>query len=193
MASLIFIVGDHLRRLASFRGRESRGYFWPYAGIVIALSVIGIFVAMSGPMNETMQQMQEYASTHPDQVTIGPAPGQFSISLEGHHPEFFADFVRMMRGMDVVLVITVALLAAAVARRLHDRGRTGLWGLMPLPFLAFGSIVMPQVMASVTPDMGLFFLMFFNNMIYIVSLVVLVVMLAGAGQPTPNKYGDLPS
>jgi len=141
-------------------------------------------------MAETMRRMQEFAAAHPDKARIESGPGHYRISVEGHHPELFAGFEEMMIGMVIVVAVAVVLLTAAVARRLHDRGRTGFWGLAPLPFFAFGSVMMPRVMTSATPDMGLFFLMFFNNAIYIGSLVLLVVILAGPGSPAPNKFGN---
>ncbi len=41
-------------------------------------------------------------------------------------------------GMFVALVAT---LAAAIARRLHDVGRSALWGLIPLPFICYSGAV----------------------------------------------------
>ena len=192
MRSIWSNVLDHLKRLGTFGGRESRGDFWPYAGGVIGLSFIGMWAAMIRPMAETMRRMQEFAAAHPDKARVVSGPGHYEISVEGHHPELFAGFGEMMIGMVIVVAVAVVLLAAAVARRLHDRGRSGFWGLMPLPFFAFGSVMMPRVMMGPAPDMGLFFLMFFNNMIYVGSLVLLVVMLAGAGSPAPNKFGSPP-
>jgi uncharacterized membrane protein YhaH (DUF805 family) len=179
--------------MADFRGRESRGYFWPYAGAVIGLTCVGMFAIMIGPMADSMRRMQEFAIANPDQATIESGPGHYSITVEGHHPEFMPDMGSMMIGMDIVIAFAVILLSAAVARRLHDRGRTGLWGLMPLPFLAFASIMMPRVMRSDSPDLGIFFAIFFNNMIYIAALVALVIMLAGASESGPNRYGEQPN
>src|SRR6478609_1301890 len=42
---------------------------------------------------------------------------------------------KIIVGMAVISIIVIALIAAAVARRLHDRGLSGAWGLPPLPLL----------------------------------------------------------
>ena len=192
MNSFAANIADHLKRLAAFAGRESRGHFWPYAGAVLALSFITMFLLMIPPMAESMRRTQQFAAANPDQATVESGPGHYSISIQGHHPELMPDFASMMLGMNAVMAVAVLLLAAAIVRRLHDRGRSGLWALMPLPFLAFASIVTPGVMAASTPDLGLFFALFLNNMIYIGTLVALVVMLAGPSAAGPNKYGETP-
>ena len=95
--------------------------------------------------------------------------------------------------MGCIAVITVALLAAAVARRLHDRDRSGLWGLAPLPFLSFGLVGMHYLMTSFSgpqqPDLGAFFFLFLNNITYLAILVTLVVQLASRGTEGENRFG----
>src|SRR4051794_22734658 len=88
--------------------------------------------------------------------------------------------------------LAILLYAAAVTRRLHDRGKSGAWGLMPLPFIIYSSIMMPMMFGSfgngTQPDMALFFSIFLSNMLYIITLIVLIVLLAAAGEPQPNRY-----
>ena len=91
-----------------------------------------------------MHEMQQFAVQHPDQTTVTSGPGQYSISVRGNHPEF-------MSGRSVALYLAVTfglailLYAAAVVRRLRDRGKSGFWGLMPLPFILYSSIQMPRL------------------------------------------------
>jgi uncharacterized membrane protein YhaH (DUF805 family) len=83
------------------------------------------------------------------------------------------------------------LYAAAVARRLHDRGKSGFWGLMPLPFIIYSSIMMPTVFASPSElNMTLFFSIFISNMLYIVTLIWLIVWLAGPSEVGASGYDD---
>lgn len=179
---------EHFKRLFDFRGREDRASFWPYAAVAFVIIVIvGMFIFIP-LMIQSMGAMQEYAAQHPEQATITSGPGQYAISVQGRHPEFFS-----ARTMALYLAVTfglaILLYAAAVVRRLHDRGKSGLWGLLPLPFIIYSSIMMPTVLASARePNMALFFSIFFSNMLYIVSLVVLIVFLAGASEPAPNPY-----
>jgi uncharacterized membrane protein YhaH (DUF805 family) len=97
--------------------------------------------------------------------------------------------------MQIGCALAVLLLAAAVTRRLHDRGRRGWWGLAPLPFLVVGMTVFPRLFKTtlageMTPDsMRLFGLMFANNLLYLGSLGLLIFLLAGASQPNANRFG----
>jgi uncharacterized membrane protein YhaH (DUF805 family) len=185
------------RNIARFSGRDSRGQFWPYAGVVFALVFFGFGIAMSLVMNEMFAGMQAFAAEHPEAATVHASPGSYSISIDASHPDapelnlgpFFATLASMV-------LACVGLLAAAVSRRLHDSGRRAYWGLMPLPFLLFGLTAFPamitQVTASGEPDLGLFFLLFFNNLLYLVALAGLIVLLVLRGTTGPNRFGPEP-
>ena len=181
----------HFGRLFDFKGREDRASFWPYAAVVFGMIMVAgmaIFIPM---MRRTMHAMQDYAAKHPDQATIMSGPGHYSISIKGNHPEFF-DTGSIGTYLAVTFGLAILLYAAAVVRRLHDRGKSGAWGLMPLPFILYSSIMMPQMFGSVgsggEPDMTLFFSVFVSNMLYIAALIALIVMLAGQSDPAPDKY-----
>ena len=122
MASYQVGFWDHFRRLASFSGREDRASFWPYAAFVFGLSMVGMFAVMIPAMAESMRKMQNFAAEHPDQATVTSGPGQYSISIEGNHPELMPDTGGMITAISIILLIAVMLYAAAVVRRLHDRG-----------------------------------------------------------------------
>ena len=63
---------------------------------------------------------------------------------------------------------------------------------MPLPFIVFSSVQMPRLFASfgraAQPDMTAFFSIFFSNLLYIITLIWLIVLLAGPSDPGPNRY-----
>ena len=147
-------------------------------------------------LSASMERMQRFAEEHPDQATIERGPGSYSITIHGHHPELMPDFGRMMGLIVVGFAVIIFLLAAAVVRRLHDRGKSGAWGLMPIPFLVFASVAMPKLFNQVgqgdAPDMSLFFAIFINNMLYLASLAFLIVLLAGASAKGENRYGPEP-
>ena len=154
---------------------------------LVVIMVVGmiIFVPM---MAKSMAAMQEYAAQHPEQATITSGPGQYSISVEGHHPEFWSAG-SMALYLAVTFGLAIVLYAAAVVRRLRDRGKSGFWGLMPLPFIIYSSIMMPTVVAAGGgPDMTLFFSIFFSNMLYIVTLIVLIVFLAGPSKLQTSRH-----
>jgi uncharacterized membrane protein YhaH (DUF805 family) len=180
----------HLKRLFDFTGREDRASFWPYAAIAFILTVtVGMIIFMP-MMTRTLHAMQEFADQHPDQATVSSGPGHYSISIQGNHPEFMpAGSIALFLG--VTFGLAILLFAAAVVRRLRDRGKSGYWGLMPLPFIAYSSIQMPRMFASfgtgAEPDMAVFFSIFFSNLLYMVTLVWLIVLLAGRSETGPAR------
>ena len=176
---------EHFKKLFDFAGREDRASFWPYAAIVFVIILaagMAIFIPL---MTHAMHEMQQFAAQHPDQVTVTNGPGHYSISVHGNHPVFMPAG-SMATYLAVTFGLAISLYAAAVVRRLHDRGKTGFWGLMPLPFILYSSIQMPRMFASVgsgaEPNMMLFFSIFLSNFFYIITLIWLIVILAGPGE-----------
>ncbi len=76
----------------------------------------------------------------------------------------------------VLTIIAVAMLASAVARRLHDRGRRGAWALVPLVLLATG-LGLFAAMTDGGAGPGLFLAGFGVNLLYFAVLATLVVQL----------------
>jgi uncharacterized membrane protein YhaH (DUF805 family) len=190
---VLISLRHNLAQLVRFSGRESAGRFWPYAITMFVLIIIAQACYMLPMFADTFERMQRFAEQHPDQATVTSGPGSYSISISGYHPELFPDFSRLIGAVAIGLAIFVVLVAAAVVRRLHDRDRSGLWGLLPLPFLAFGLMGMGKPFASTDPasafDFRLFAAIFLNNLIYLAALAFLVIQLASAGTPGANRYG----
>ena len=186
-------ITHNLSRLTNFKGRDTRGQFWPWAACVVGGIILIWFVAVGSVVGGMVSQMTAYSEAHPDQATVTTADGSTSIAIEGSHPEFIPDFGVLFWILGGMVIAAVVLLAAAVARRLHDRGRSAFWGLAPLPFLTFGLVAVPAVMNEITtgvePDMRLFFAIFLNNICYLAVLLTLIIQLSGAGQPEANRFG----
>lgn len=154
----------------TFSGRDSRRQFWPLPIFLYIASIFGsqIFVTLT-------MMSDARASIIPDM-------------------RLFATVIA------ISAVIAVLLLAAAVTRRLHDTGRSGWWGLMPLPFLAFSLAVFPRLFDMTSsadkevPDnfFPTFGLIFANNVIYIILLVVLITLLCLKSSPGDNRFGPPP-
>lgn len=183
---------EHFKKLVDFKGRENRASFWPYAALVfVIVMILGMLIFIPMMMN-TMQAMQQFAAQHPDQVTVSSGPGQYSMSVHGNSPEMMPPTSSFAIYFGVTFGISILLYAAAVVRRLHDRGMSGWWGSMPLPFILYSSIQMPRMLSSAggQPDMMLFYSIFFSNMLYIVALIALVVLLAGASKDGPNRFAN---
>lgn len=183
---------DHFKKLFDFTGREDRASFWPYAAVAFIITMVAGMIIFVPMMSRSLHAMQQFAAQHPDQATVTSGPGQYSISIRGNHPEFMPSG-SMALFLGVTFGLAILLYAAAVARRLHDRGKSGFWGLMPLPFIIYSSVQMPRMFASVgpgaQPDMTVFFSIFLSNLFYIVTLIWLIVLLAGPSEPAPNRYG----
>ena len=65
--------------------------------------------------------------------------------------------------------------------------------MMPIPFIVFALVAMPKLFDQVsqvgTPDLRLFFAIFFNNILYIATLVFLIVLLCGDSTKGENRFG----
>jgi uncharacterized membrane protein YhaH (DUF805 family) len=162
--------------------------------IYIVTTVIGMIAIMPMVAN-SMRRMWTFAITHPEQSAVMVGPGRYSVSIRGSHPDFMPNMDAFIGIVAGVAIITISLLSAAVVRRLHDRDRSGRWGLMPLPFLGFAMFGMHALFRSIgdgAAPIGLFSLLFLNNLVYLASVVTLIVMLARAGTIGPNSYGPDP-
>jgi uncharacterized membrane protein YhaH (DUF805 family) len=182
--------------LVRFSGRDTVGQFWAWAGSLLALTFLGGGYLVLGLIRRTLEQAQRIAATHPEDVTVTQGPGRISVQITGNHPELMPDFGALVPMMIAATGVFVILVAAAVARRLHDRDKSGFWGLLPIPFLVAGFLLMPLVSKSFladTPSFGLFFLLFFNNVLYLAALLYLAIVLATPGTPGPNSYGEAPA
>ncbi len=114
-----------------------------------------------------------------------------ALSMEG-----IPDFVGLAVAMAVIAGTVVILLAAAVTRRLHDRGRSGYWGLPVVIFLTIGLVgtirIFSEFSAGAAPDTGVVGLLALNNLIYLASLAVLLFRLVQRGSRGPNRFGEDP-
>ena len=155
--------------IARFSGRDTRAQFWPYAGAAVALYLVVGWVGLI-PLGF---------------LALGASPPAAMTSLEMVVP--FLVWVLL------VFVGLVAILAAAVARRLHDSGRSAILGLMPLPFAAYSGAMFFRLASQFgtgAPDMGTFLSVFVSNLLYMVCVVTLVVLLVRPSTPGTNRYGE---
>jgi uncharacterized membrane protein YhaH (DUF805 family) len=162
-----------LSNLGRFDGRDRPGQFWPYAGTIVFLDIVIWFVAV----NVAMSRIQSRMRSPVDSVSSADGTNVFS---------------SLILIMAALALITALILAASVVRRLHDRGISGWWGLLPVPFLIAGLVGM-TVFSSLSFSVAKFmiFLMGLNNIAYLVSLVVLIVMLAWTSEPRENRFGPV--
>jgi uncharacterized membrane protein YhaH (DUF805 family) len=183
-----------LAGVLQFNGRSSRTDFWVYA-IFVFLLAIGLWgVVMATEMGRTFAEVQQYAKVHPDRVTITSSPSGIAYHIKGNTPGIGPDFGYLLACISGIAVVSIALLASAAVRRLHDTDRTGLWVLLPLPFLFGGLWIMSQVFhefqTAAQPEMGLFALGFVNNLVYLATVGFVAFLLLRSGSTGPNRFGE---
>lgn len=194
MNKVIAAIKKGVLGIANFSGRSSRTDFWIYAIFVFLLAFGAWSTVMSMEMARTFDGVQQYAAANPGKVTISAGPNGVSYSIKDGAPGVGPDFTYLLESMSVIALVSIALLAAAAVRRLHDSERTGLWALLPIPFL-FGGLWLMWVMsdginANPEPEMGLFAMLFVNNIIYLATIGFLAFLLLRSGSPGSNRFGE---
>jgi uncharacterized membrane protein YhaH (DUF805 family) len=186
---------EHFRKLASFKGREDRESFWPYAALVLGIvTVAGALMALP-IIAWLIQATPPFDSPHPGDMNVFADPGDFSIPAQepGAGPVLPVGFLTAY--LAATFGLAVLLYAAAVFRRLHDCGKSGAWGLLPLPFLAYTLVQSVRMFDSLSrgdqPDPALFLTTAASNILCWAALLALVVLLASPSDPAPNRF-DLP-
>lgn len=194
------LITRHLTGLVDFSGRERRQPFWLWVLIVMATAMIAWMAVFMPMFAGTFGKIEQFARDHPDQVTRTVGPGSYSIQVNGYHPELMPDFGALLPVLSFITAVIIALLAAAVARRLHDSGRSAWWGVMPIPFLVCGLVAMNMVFSAfgkmsapgAEPDPAFFAyfgLLFLNNLFYLGTLGLLVFFCARKGDLGDNRFG----
>lgn len=179
-------IGGGFVGLFRLGGRDGRLRFWPYAVFVFALAQIASMASILPLFTRIMRHALEL----PEQTRVESGPGHYSIEM--------GPIIEDAMGVGgIVTGVTILLLAAAVVRRLHDRDLRGYWGLLPLPFLATGLVLMPKAVAGISsayePDLGGLASLFVSNLAYLGALGWLIYLLAGVGTPGPNRFGPPPA
>ena len=186
-------IRSGLGGLLRFGGRSSRTDFWIYA-IFIVLLASGIWTAiMSMEMARTFGEVQQYADANPGKVTIVTGPNTFSYRIKDGAPGVGPDFGYLIKWISGIALAVIALLAAAAVRRLHDSNRTGLWVLLPVPFLFSGLWLMGSLFSefnsSTQPNMSMLAVGFINNLVYLVTLGFVAFLLLRSGSAGENRFG----
>ena len=196
MSGIIASIGHNLAGLAHFSGRDTRRQFWPYAIFLFILAMIAVLMLVMSVVLDMFLRVQKFAVEHPEGFPTNPATGPYDPSMQSFPPELMPNFSAMIVPMMVVNAVGILLIAAAVTRRLHDRDMTGLWGLMPVPFMAFGALLGPKAFstfdAASPPNSLIFAALALNNALSFGAFIALVVILVGEGTKAPNRYGAEP-
>lgn len=185
-------VRHGLANIVNFSGRDRPRLFWPYAGAVFGLNMIAstlmtvplVLRVFEREMDRARRREYEPEAVDPAALTAEMIPDMEALLLPGM----------------ILTLIMAALLAAAVARRLHDRDRAGWWGLLPLPLMLVQFLLTPRMfegMRNAAEGGGSFdasatLLLMANNLVYLAALGFLLYQLIMAGTRGPNRYGEDP-
>lgn len=184
----------HLAHLTRFTGREARGVFWPYVGMVVLFQIALSWVLMIPVVMVVARNLQDFVQIQEDQMAMGADAGSAAVAAEQMQAHLLPLFGWIMLLSAVMFAVVLVLLSAAVARRLHDSGRAGIWGLLPLPFLVISNGLMMWLFSGgVAPGTGPFMLLFGCNALYLMFLLVLIVFLVMPGTAQDNRYGAMPA
>lgn len=191
MADILASIRYNFARLLLFSGRETRAQFWPYAIFLFVLEMAVGMLLLVPVMLDMFVRMQRYMIEHPEGLPTQSYPGAAVLP-----PGLMPDMSIVTVPMAVLNLLFALLVAAAVVRRLHDRDKSGWWGLMPVPFMAYGQIMGPEaaamMMSGGMPNSPAMLLVMLNNLLYWIAAIILVVMLAQAGTSGPNGHGPEP-
>jgi uncharacterized membrane protein YhaH (DUF805 family) len=189
MGTIIASIRHGLAGILRFSGRDSRKQFWPYAIFLFLAATLLSYLAMLPELAGTMGRIFTIVA---EQENRELAPHE----LEALLLEVMPNFERLMLATMVIDIVAVALLAAAVVRRLHDCDRRGLWGLIPLPSFALGFAIAPLAFEAIRhparPDTNMMMLPMLNSVLTWGLIIFLVVLLAREGTKGPNRFGPEP-
>jgi uncharacterized membrane protein YhaH (DUF805 family) len=201
MRKIIAAILYNFRNLARFSGRDTRAQFWPYTLFLFIVQTIVMMIIIIPMMYRMMTIPFEFLHQHPPTVNETLNPVELKGFVQTRIHEVLADTlpIAMIIG-SIMTVVFVLLIAAAVTRRLHDRGKSGYWGLAPVPFAAFSIVAAP---ASFSRNLArgydssrlldawdlLRIATTLNGLVYWAALILLIVLLAQRSSPGPNGYG----
>lgn len=183
-----------LANLTRFSGRDGQAPFWLYVLMTFPLIFCAVAAVMFSEIASAMERAQEFAQANPDKATITRGPGSYRISINDPAYDMGLDTNFLFGGMLLIGAVAIILYAAAVCRRLHDRGYRGWWGVVPavLFFASGGSMASVFGALPAEPDPATFFAIWLLTMTYNVSLIVLVIQCALPGKPEANRFGEVP-
>jgi uncharacterized membrane protein YhaH (DUF805 family) len=115
---------EHFRTLASFKGREDRASFWPYAALVLGIVMIASAVMTIPIMAHSMRAMHNFHvqnpgdfnfAVDPDEFNFAADPDNYSLSVPPQAAALMPSAGSLSAYLAVTLGLAVLLYAAAVA------------------------------------------------------------------------------
>jgi uncharacterized membrane protein YhaH (DUF805 family) len=200
MANVGASIRYNFGNLTNLAGRETRGQYWPWAIFLFILTMIGGMISAMPMIIHLMNRMMGMIAD-PRLAAGKPSPELVQARLQEVVAPMAADMQTMVIVGAIINLVFAILVGAATARRLHDRDRSGWWGLLPLPFMAIGAMLAPRMMSSfmavpghlaMAPNTSLVMLTSLNNIAFYGALGYLIYLLATEGTTGANRFGEDP-
>lgn len=188
----------HFTSLTDFSGRENREPFWLWVlALYIGQTVLGMVVMFPMQIALQMQMAPQFEAMRRQQEAGTPPDPQKMFALMAPL------FTYVMIFSLVLGAVFLALLAAAVVRRLHDSGRSGYWAAPQFLFWVGGQAVMIWIFTHFTSwvthpetvkDMAFVWFAWFGVfwLVGMILTILMIVLLCLPGTDGPNRYGDDP-
>jgi DNA-binding CsgD family transcriptional regulator/uncharacterized membrane protein YhaH (DUF805 family) len=146
-------VRHGLGNVLDFSGRDTRAQFRRYAILLFVVGVLTPLLILQTQFILLFVRLQLWAAIHPEQA------GNFPQWIRDH-PEFKPDLGGLRSIMAFLALLHVALIAAALARRRHDLGRTELCGSLSLPIVTLALMLKPQLLMPAIPGVIAFVVLY---------------------------------
>lgn len=201
------LVADHLRRLTDFSGRENRRSFWLWMlFVLVGHTFLGAVVSV--PLSLWIMTAMQPAMAPGQDYQYAPPEVALRHISEAMLPVMWAGIIVAV----LSALLFLALVAAAVTRRLHDGDRSG-WYAVSLPVVQVAAVgcslallpdffdmvrevgtstSRPPVDAATGAPVPLFVWAAMLGLVAVGLTVWLLVLLARRGTAGPNRYGPDP-
>lgn len=175
--------------LMRFDGRDRPRQFWPYMLFLYALTTL-TGLAITVPM-----MLSAFSDMF---AAIGQGAAQDPDHMQAQMMQTIMTQTRDMLPLSYAInALFMALVAAAVVRRLHDRDWSG-WWVMILPGTALvGAMTSKWMFDAMADDPAILIqqpqLFQLAGWLPLIGYIVLIVQLVQSGDPRANRFGDPPA
>lgn len=188
------IVAANKRGFANvmrFEGRDRPRQFWPYGLFLYALSALA-GLALTVPM-----MISAFKSAF---AAVGASAGA-NVDPQQMQAEMMRDIMAQTQAILplslAINAVFMALIAAAVVRRLHDRDWSGWWVLILPGTAAIGAVTSLWMFDAMASDPAMLIeqpqLFQLAGWLPLIGYIVLIVQMVQGGDPRANRFGDPPA
>ena len=189
LSEIVAANGRGFANVLRFDGRDRPRQFWPYFLFLYVLSMLA-GLAVTIPM--MISAFSEMFSA------IGQGLPQDPELMQAQMMQTIMQQTRDMLPLSFAInAVFIALIAAAVVRRLHDRDWSGWWALILPGTAVIGAIASVWLFDAMASDPAMLIeqpqLFQLAGWLPLIGYVVLIVQLVQGGDGRANRFGDPPA